>query len=46
MMRTLPVKDPQRLVILGLGGEARTSWTNPIWEQVRGRQRQFDGTNR
>jgi putative ABC transport system permease protein len=43
MMRTLPVKEPQRLVILGLGGEARTSWTNPIWEQVRDRQGLFDG---
>jgi putative ABC transport system permease protein len=43
MMRTLPVKEPQRLVILGEGTQGRASWTNPIWEQVRERQRLFDG---
>ena len=43
MLRTLPVKEPQRLVLLGEGDAARTSWTNPIWEQVRERQRLFDG---
>ncbi len=42
MMRTLPVREPQRLVLLG-EGTTRTSWTNPIWEQVRERQRLFDG---
>jgi len=43
MLRALPVREPQRLVLLGEGGVARTSWTNPIWEQVRDRQRLFDG---
>ena len=44
MLRALPVREPQRLVLLGDGhDEARTSWTNPIWEQVRERQRLFDG---
>jgi predicted permease len=43
MLRTLPVKAPQQLVILGSGTEGRSSWTNPIWEQVRERQRLFDG---
>jgi putative ABC transport system permease protein len=43
MMRTLPVKKPQQLVLLGQGNQARTAWTNPIWEQVRERQGLFDG---
>ncbi|MGH9370420.1 MAG: ABC transporter permease [Vicinamibacterales bacterium] len=44
LIRTLPVEDPHRLHILGTGPEGRTtSWTNPIWEQVRGRQALFDG---
>ena len=34
MLRTLPVSDPNRLVLLT--GE----WTNPIWEQIRARQDQ------
>ena len=38
MLRALPVKEPQRLVLLKDG-----SWTNPIWEQIRDRQdRLFD----
>jgi len=43
MLRSLPVKDPQRLVQV-LTAEKRTSWTNPLWEQIRARDRQiFDG---
>ncbi len=43
MLRSLPVKDPQRLVQL-LSAEKRTTWTNPQWEQVRERDKQiFDG---
>jgi len=39
LLRTLPVRDPERLVLLKDG-----SWTNPIWEQIRERQwRLFDG---
>ena len=39
LLRTLPVRDPERLVLLRGG-----SWTNPIWEQIRERQwRLFDG---
>ena len=30
MFKTLPVRDPARLVIVDDG-----SWTNPIWEQIR-----------
>lgn len=37
MLRTLPVKSPDRLAILGSGNSARDSWTNPIWEQIRDR---------
>jgi predicted permease len=33
VMRQLPVHEPQRLAMVG-----RTSWTNPIWEQIRDRQ--------
>ena len=33
MLRSLPVTEPERLVYLDDG-----AWTNPIWEQVRGRQ--------
>jgi putative ABC transport system permease protein len=43
MLRALPVKEPQHLVQL-LAGTQRTSWSNPLWEQVRERDAQlFDG---
>ncbi len=38
ILRTLPVKEPQRLVMIDRG-----SWTNPIWEAIRDRQLPFDG---
>ena len=39
VLRALPVRDPARLVRLQGG-----SWTNPIWEQVRERQKEiFEG---
>ena len=31
-LKSLPVRDPQRLILLDDG-----SWTNPIWEQIRAR---------
>jgi putative ABC transport system permease protein len=43
MIRALPVKEPQRLVVLGIGNQGRDSWTNPIWEQIRERQQLFEG---
>jgi putative ABC transport system permease protein len=44
MLRSLPVREPQQLGLLGDGdGRRNTSWTNPIWEQVRDRQALFDG---
>jgi putative ABC transport system permease protein len=43
MLRSLPVKDPQRLVQV-LTATKRPSWTNPLWEQIRERDRQiFNG---
>jgi predicted permease len=36
MLRSLPVREPERLVMLKDG-----SWTNPIWEQMRERQDRF-----
>src|SRR5215203_5652160 len=43
MLRALPVKNPQQLVQV-MTGPVRTSWSNPLWEQLRGRDRQiFDG---
>ncbi|HVJ27260.1 MAG TPA: hypothetical protein VM493_06935, partial [Vicinamibacterales bacterium] len=34
VLRTLPVKAPQQLALVGLNGEA-ASFTNPLWEQMR-----------
>ena len=43
MLRPLPVTEPQQLVQL-LAGTRRTSWTNPLWEQLRAHDRElFDG---
>ena len=36
VLRSLPVRDPSRLVRLEGG-----SWTNPIWEQIRERQHEI-----
>jgi putative ABC transport system permease protein len=43
MLRTLPVKSPDRLAVVGIGNAGRDSWTNPIWEQIRDRADLFDG---
>jgi len=42
MLRSLPVEDPQRLVVLQSGGNEEL--TNPIWEQLRDHQQAFTGT--
>jgi predicted permease len=34
VIKQLPVREPERLVVID-----HTSWTNPIWEQIRERQR-------
>jgi putative ABC transport system permease protein len=36
VFKTLPVRDPARLVVIDDG-----SWTNPIWEQIRDRRREL-----
>src|SRR5262249_288920 len=39
VMKQLPVRQPGQLVVID-----RTSWPNPVWEQIRERQHQlFDG---
>jgi putative ABC transport system permease protein len=43
LLRSLPVKDPHRLVLIGQLPNGRTSWTNPIWEAIRDRPELFDG---
>ncbi len=42
VLRTLPVRQPQRLVQLSTQ-DGRSDWTNPIWEQIRDRSQPFDG---
>src|SRR5579871_212927 len=43
MLRSLPVREPEQLVQV-MTGPQRTSWTNPLWEELRDRQsRVFDG---
>jgi hypothetical protein len=36
LLKTLPVRDPARLVVIADG-----SWTNPIWEQIRERRHEL-----
>ncbi len=44
ILRTLPVREPQRLAMVGLEGDTlRTSWTNPLWEQIRSHESLVDG---
>jgi putative ABC transport system permease protein len=46
MLKALPVTEPERLVQLGFaaaGPNARTTFTNPMWEALRDRQQVFDG---
>jgi predicted permease len=42
MLRALPVTQPEQLVLLTSAGQS-TSWTNPIWEEVRARADRFGG---
>jgi len=42
-LRTLPVRDPHQLVMLRDAAGRRTAWSNPMWEQIRERERLFDG---
>ena len=39
LLRSLPVREPARLVLVAQAGErAMSTWTNPIWEQIRDRE--------
>jgi putative ABC transport system permease protein len=42
LLRTLPVAHPEQLAIVRSAGQA-TSWTNPIWEGIRGQSDRFAG---
>jgi len=42
MLRSLPVKEPGRLAVVGTD-RGNDSWTYPIWEQIRDRADLFDG---
>jgi putative ABC transport system permease protein len=44
LLRPLPVKHPQQLVMLGEGSaNGQQAWTYPIWDQIRQRPQLFDG---
>ena len=43
ILKTLPVSHPEQLVQLVMKTEGGTTFTNPIWEQVRDRQDVFSG---
>jgi putative ABC transport system permease protein len=38
LLKSLPVREPERLALVDRG-----SWTNPIWEAIRGHEGLFDG---
>jgi putative ABC transport system permease protein len=40
ILRSLPVKDPSQLVQL-MTAQGRPSWSNPLWEQIRDRDKQL-----
>ena len=42
LLRELPVRDPQQLTLVQTG-DGPNAWTNPIWEQIRGRADLFAG---
>jgi putative ABC transport system permease protein len=43
LIRPLPVRDPDRLVLVTYGTGGRGALTHPIWEEVRRRQELFGG---
>ena len=43
MLRDLPVRDPQTLVVLGRQDSGVEEYTYPIWEQVRDGKHPFEG---
>jgi putative ABC transport system permease protein len=44
LLRTLPVKEPGRLVqLVEASADQQRSWTYPIWDEIRRRPQLFDG---
>ena len=43
LVRTLPVRDPERLVAMQSAGDEFSTWTYPIWEEVRRHAELVDG---
>jgi predicted permease len=43
ILRSLPVEEPHRLALVGQAPRGRTSWTNPIWEELRNHPQLYDG---
>ncbi len=43
ILRALPVQQPDRLALLTTTQHQRSSWTNPIWEEIRNQPELFDG---
>jgi predicted permease len=43
MLRSLPVQDPHKLVVIKGNDGGDDTFTNPIWEQVRANQEAFSG---
>jgi predicted permease len=44
MLRSLPVREPQNLVEVHLGDKrGSSSFSNPVWEQIRNHRELFDG---
>ena len=45
LLRALPVRSPEQLVLLGSGTDARIPyWSSDVWDQLRQRPQLFDGT--
>jgi len=48
ILRNLPVREPERLVMVVMTGQPlglglAESWSNPVWERLRGHLDEFDG---
>ncbi len=43
MLKSLPVENPEQLMMVSEGPAGNNAFTNPIWEQIRDHQPAFDG---
>ncbi|MEO8561324.1 MAG: ABC transporter permease [bacterium] len=43
LLRSLPVRRPEQLVQITMGGDGNDEFTNPLWEALRDRQDAFAG---